>query len=484
MTQEIEIDVYNVNTDIDVYDVNTKIDKVIDMEQLWDAACTDLVLDFTVFSQLLLQIGVKFVWNQSKQVCAWTDGSAIYINEAFIQYYAAHPQQIAQDGSKHNFNITKKELEFILCHELMHLLGLTYDRGKNMGLVQRGAVSDKDIVLHQLWNKATDYEINALLANNENVDMNNNTSRKPVGIMPDWCLYEEKYIDKSAEEIFKELLQDYEKNPQQYTFDKNKDGTNGKGQSRNGQGNNIAGLPGLDEHLPMLDDTTRNEIIQKIANVTSHSGQGVGSTAVSRLLEMTFKPIPFDWKKALTRYIRGWIKDNYTWTKPSRAGIAAGLILPSSSKTPCMHIGVAIDTSGSVGDDELQTMMNHLFSILGQFKQFTVDVWCNSTQVHENTWKRFTTANKSEIKDYKFESDGGTDLIQSFHFIDKKYKGDKLDLLLYMTDGEDYNIDGNDEITTNFPVIWLILDNNDFKKPSHIKGAVYPFIVNRDKNGW
>ena len=456
------------------YNMDTKITKVIDIQQLWDSACTELALEFPIFGQLILQIGVRFVWDQSNKHMAWTDGSKITVNEAFIQYFCANPKQVDDTGTVHNMNISKKELEFVLCHELMHLLGLSFDRGTRLGIV-KGTYSKELQAKWKLWNKATDYEINSQLSNNQQQNSDGYYSHKPVGNMPSWVLYSSKYKDMTAEEIYEDLLKDYEKHPENYTFDKD---------DEDDGGNCVGGLPGLDRHMPILDDTTRNELIQKIANVTSSTSQGYGSTAVSRLLDIAFKPIPFNWKKALQRYIRNWIKDNYTWNKPSRAGIAAGLILPSSSTTPCMHIGVAIDTSGSVGDNELQTMMNHLFTILGQFKQFTVDVWCNSTQVHEDTWKRFNASNKREIKEYAFQSDGGTDLKKSFEFIEKKYRNEKLDLLLYMTDGCDYDVNGSDSLTCKCPVIWLIMDNNDFKKPTKIPGAVYPFVVEREKAGY
>ena len=53
-----------------------------------------------------------------------------------------------------------------------------------------------------------------------------------------------------------------------------------------------------------------------------------------------------------------------------------------------------------------------------------------------------------------------------------------------MTDGCDYDVNGSDSLTCKCPVIWLIMDNNDFKKPIKIPGAVYPFVVEREKAGY
>jgi predicted metal-dependent peptidase len=168
------------------------------------------------------------------------------------------------------------------------------------------------------------------------------------------------------------------------------------------------------------------------------------------------------------------MKDNYTWNKPSRAGIANGLILPSTSTTPKLHVAVAVDTSGSIGNPELELLMNHVFTILSQFKHFTVDLWCCSTHVHEDTFTTYTASNKSKLSEFKIQSDGGTDMSKNLEFIDKKYAGNKPDVVMIFTDGFD-SLSGDTETRTSYPIVWLIVDNKAFVKPAHIPGAVYPF---------
>ena len=118
--------------------------------------------------------------------------------------------------------------------------------------------------------------------------------------------------------------------------------------------------------------------------------------------------------------------------------------------------------------------MNHVFTILSQFKQFQVDVWCCSTHVHENTFRTYTAANKSKLKDFKVESDGGTYMKANLDFIKKKYAKKMPDVVMVFTDGFD-DLNGDSETRTSYPILWLIVDNKDFKKPAKIPGAVYPF---------
>ena len=289
--------------------------------------------------------------------------------------------------------------------------------------------------------------------------------------MPDWVLYESKYKDMQAERIYEDLLKEEPEDESsgsnaEFTFD---------------TGDNNGMDWGLDEHLPMLDETTKNEVIQKMAEVFGSTENGTGQSALDRSIDNTYQKQPFNWRRALTKYIRGWMKDNYTWNKPSRAGIANDLILPSSGKTPKMHIAVAVDTSGSIYDTELKVMMDHLFTILSQFKDFTVDVWCCGSRVYDETFRTYTAGNKRELYNFEFMSDGGNDMRENFKFMKEHYKGDKPDVFLLMSDFFD-PLDGDTETTSICPVIFMCLDHESFVPPSKIQGVVYPFEVESAKN--
>lgn len=481
-----------------------------DVQEILDDALIELSLDFPIYAQAIFRIGVSLVNEPHKFAVAWTDGKGIYVNAPMVERFNEKGEMHSIDihGKKKTVNCTidKYQIMFILAHELMHLIGLSWERGENVG-VPRDGYTKRAEALNDLWNVATDYEINSILYNNKMTDaISNQKVEKTIGTKPDWVLYSEEYVGLTAEEIYAKLL----KNIPPFAIcalsggSKPKNGDDGDDQDKgNGGGNNNGDgddqdnskgpKPGqlvddegntydLDEHLQNLDDVTKNEVINKMSEIFGSTSNGTGSSAIDRMLQNTFKPQPFNWRKALTKYIRGWIKDNYTWNKPSRAGIANGLILPSSGRMPKMHIGVAIDTSGSISNEELNAMMDHLFTILQQFKQFQIDVWCCGSQVYEETFKTFTAMNKKEIYDYTFKSDGGNDMRENFKFIKDKYKGDKLDAFICMSDFYD-PLDGDTTTTSPCPVIYMCIDHPNFVPPSLIKGQVYPFVIDKRKNG-
>lgn len=450
------------------------------VEDICEKAIIELVLDFPIYAQLITRIGWVIVDEPNKDVMGWTNGKAIYINAAAVEKFNADPIQHTEEGEEIDCHVGKYEMMFILCHELMHLLGLTFDRGTQQG-IYKDMMNEEGRLRWQLWNMATDYEINSLLHNNESTNSRGDCVHQSVGNMPDFVLYESKYKDWDAETIYEDLKKDAEReHPQNPNVAHAKE--NAKNPEFTFDGNNKSGCPQIDEHLPMVDDTTRNEVISKMAEVFGSKTNGTGSSAIDRMIEKAYKPQPFNWRRALTKYIRGWMKDNYTWNKPSRSGIANGLILPSAGRTPKMHIGVAVDTSGSIYDTELHAMMDHLFTILTQFKDFQIDVWCCGSEVYPETLRTYTAGNKSTLHEFEFKSDGGNDMRKNFEYIKEHYKGDHLDTLIIMSDFYD-PLDGDEETTSNCPVIYMCLDHPDFTPPALIKGEVYPFVIEKGKNG-
>jgi len=443
------------------------------VEELVENAMVELVLDFPIFAQLLARIGVKCVDNKGVPAMAYTDGTGVYINAPFVDYCNRNPNVTADDGRQIDQRVNKKRMMFVLCHELMHLLNLTYDRGEALGLEFKGISGDKEMKNKaEYWNRATDYEINSLLANNEKAD----GTRNPVGELPENCLYESEYRDLTAEQIYEKIYKPLEDNQGQGSGNDGSDQSNGNSDPLSGEGN----LIDIDVHMPILDDATRSEVINKIGELLGNRMNGTGSSAIDRALQIAYKPLPFNWRKALTKYIRGWMKDNYTWNKPSRTGIANNIILPSAGQTPKLHLAVAVDTSGSISNIELETMMQHLYTILQQFKDFKIDVWCCGSTVYEGTFRTFTATNKKEIVNYQFESDGGNDMRENFKFLKEHYKVDKPDVFLILSDFYD-PLDGDTETTSVCPVVGLVIDHPGFVPPSKMKFTAIPFEVQHGK---
>ena len=465
------------------------------VRELVDNSIIDMMFNCPVYAHLVARIGYKVVNDTSLPYCAWTDGKCIFINEFGVEeqnkQYAKTP-------------IDKKQMTFIIAHELSHILGLTWDRGKALGIDFKDT-SVKGQCLNELWNVATDYEINSLLYNNRN-----NGTSSPIGRKPEWVLYDDKYINKTAEEIYKELLQqsknDIDKMQQlveslkdmlskgnsgansktdSNSNEKSKGGdskgkANGKGKPEDGDGDGKGkGQIELDKHMPIeLNEMEMSDLKAQIETALSESGYSSDSSALERLKNFILKPVRFNWRQALRKYIKSFAKADFTWKKPARSGVYRGLILPSPDKRKMLKVAVAIDTSGSISDKQLNCFMNHLLSIASQFKQFKIDAWCFSTQVHEDTLVTYTERSRNIVGDFKLNSYGGTDISSNFEWVKKHYGSERPDTLIVFSDFEDRL---HNDTTTRFDYckcVWLVLNNKNFIPPKLIKADRFDYEDN------
>lgn len=426
------------------------------VHEIVENAMLNLVLHFATYARFIVRIG--YTYKDFGDAMACTDGKTIYINDRLIAEMNSNPIiKNAKTNEEVNCTIGKEEMIFILCHEAMHLLTATMDRAENLGISKTLDVYDSEAQRKvMLWNMATDYAINSLLINNEE-----DWQSKPIGKMPEGCLYNRHYKNMTAEEIYKKLLNKSDDIINEMMFN---------------------GLPfKLDKHIPITDEMTKSGLANKINEVFGSKQNGLSNSSIDRFVKNATKPVPFNWRTALNRYIRGYVKENYTWNKSSRAGIANGLILPSSGTSPYMHLAIAVDTSGSISDNELQSMFNHIVTILAVFKNFTVDLWCCGSKVYEESFMTFDKQHNNSIKNFKVMSDGGNDMRENFKFIKTHYRNNTPDVFVCLTDGYD-PIDGDNQTTCPCPVVWLIIDHPQFTPPSKMKCVVYPYIVDEKKN--
>ena len=425
---------------------------MIDFEKIEKTIKTNLWINYTTLGAMIHNIGLTFVNKEEIDACAYTNGKGIFINKAIC-------------ATKEFKDLSKNNYLFIVAHELMHILTLTFERKQ-----------DRD---HQLWNLATDYAINDMLLNNTTTKDKTEQSN-PIGAMyynkdlatkenpkgQVW-LYDDKYTGKSAEEIYDDLLEEFKKQhngktPQEFDAeidDAIRDFIDkaSKGQKQIGDHKQMDGIDSKDIRR------IKTRIQQALEN--SDKDFTKNSSAFQRAFDYLLKEPKFDWKGFLTNYLKNFIRDDFTWKKPNRRSSALGFILPGINIKASIKLGIAIDTSGSINNEEIEEFLSHISKIMKSFKEYNIDVWCFSTEVHENTLQHYTKHNNN-IKTFQLDSFGGTDIACNFKWV-KENKKD-YDAFICLTDGYD-NID--DLQFNSCPVIWGIISNNEFISPNGVKRA-------------
>jgi predicted metal-dependent peptidase len=296
-------------------------------------------------------------------VTAYTDGWNVTYGRAFM------------DG------LGEKEFAAIVLHENFHKMLKQLTVWKKLNEIDARRA-----------NRAADYVINLMI---DDLDPSHNVASLPVG-----ALIDDKYRGMDTKQVF-DLL-------------KGEDEGEGEGEGK-GEGED-AGT--LDEHKwgeagerteqeqKAIDDAI-DQAIRQGAILAKKAGVGKGG---SRLLEGLTAPT-VDWRAQLAEFVRSVTtgKDESTWRKPNRRWLAQGLYMPSTYSEAVGEIVVAIDTSGSIGDDELKAMVSELVGICEQTQPSKVTLlWWGSRVVGVQEFKPGEYSDMATA--LKPAGGGGTDL--------------------------------------------------------------------------
>ena len=183
---------------------------------------------------------------------------------------------------------------------------------------------------------------------------------------------------------------DNKKEQENKDSEKSEDSKDGKGKGDK-KGNN-----GKEENKPVageVRDATKDngeklsdaEIKQKegewkiAVKQAAQQAKAIGD-APANLLEVIDEVLEpkIDWREALNIFVDQTAKSDYTWTKPNRRFIASGMYLPSLASEELKPIVIAIDTSLSIGREELAQFGAEINSILSAFRTTVHVIYCDT----------------------------------------------------------------------------------------------------------
>ena len=330
-------------------------------------------------------------------------------------------QTAATDGRNFFYNtkfvekLSTKKLEFLFAHEIGHCV---FDHFGRAGSRNR-----------QLCNISQDYAINQILADEKIGEV---IDEVPI------CL-DSQYRGLAWEEIYDKL---YEKaDIQEISLDElmeqlgetldehiNGDGAQSKDGKDKEQDKDTRGK------APVLTKEEKQKIKDEIkeAMIQSAAAAGAGKTpaAIQRLIK-DLTEAKMNWREILRMNIQSIIKNDYSFTTPSRKGWHTGAILPGVKNDETIDIAVAVDMSGSIGMDDAKVFFSEIKGIMDQYEDFNIKVWCFDTKVYN--YAEFSQDNVEELLDYEPQGGGGTDFVVNWDFM--KEEGIEPKKFVMFTDG-------------------------------------------------
>jgi len=253
------------------------------------------------------------------------------------------------------------------------------------------------------------------------------------------CL-DEKYRGMNTEEVFKLLYDD----------------------TSSGNGNNdTAGTTGkpLDDHdfegAKEMTDGEKQELDQEIDEAIrqGHMVAGKLGNKGARDLGELLEP-QVNWREVLREFISSTCagSDYSTWNRPNRRYIGMDIYMPSGISEQVEELVLAIDTSGSIGKNELSVFLSEIKSICDTVKPSCVRVIYWDTEVCRDE-KYETHELDTLVKSTKPRGGGGTNVECVPEYMAEH--GIKPQAVIVLTDG--YLYGGWGQWTC--PVLWTVLDN-------------------------
>jgi len=374
------------------------IDKII-------VARVGLLLRHPFFGNLATRLQIK----EAEEWCgtAATDGRAIYFNRKFFE-----PLSI-------------KQIEFVIAHEILHNV---FDH-----------MSRREGRDPQIFNIAADYCVNGQLV------------RDHIGehvIEGIKIFHDAKYYGMGAEEIYDKIFDEMDEKQLQAL-----------GQL-------------LDDHIDWGDqdpDSNRpsysKDELKKIrdemreATIQAAQAAGAGNTpaSVQRMIKELTEP-KMNWREIIRQQIQSIVRNDFSFARPSRKGQMSGAILPGMIPDTTIDVAIAVDMSGSIGEEDASAFLSEIKGIMDQYEDFKINLWCFDTSIYNH--KEISQDNAHDLIEYEPQGGGGTDFDVNYEFM--KEQGIQPKKFIMFTDGYPYGSWGDEEYCDT---LFIVKGNTSAESP-------------------
>ena len=354
----------------------------------------------------VLMMGMKTVVKPDLPAAMGTDGKHIYVNPLWMEL-----DQWTQD-----------HMIFAFMHECVHVMTGDMWWASEYGLDQK------------LANMAADYWINQTLV----------TEGK---VAPKHCLLDAKYKGWTKMQIYKDL----QKNQPPQGGSSKQPGEGGKG-----------GDPFDGDVIPVPPDPNLKAEIGMRVKAACQAAKSCGGHVpqwAEDMVEEMAKP-KVNWKRKLFHLASQivWARNDYSYRRHNRRYIPHNIIAPTlyNPDATIGQIVCAIDTSGSVSQDELEQFWGEIVEILKSLQPAKLWVLDVDTVIRKE--RCYTPEDDVPTKVEVFGR-GGTDFCHPFNWVEEKFKGIdhaagedfRPQMLIYLTDMEGV-FPAN---PPSYPVIWV-----------------------------
>ncbi len=333
-----------------------------------------------------------------------------------------------------------------MCKEDAEVNGLILH--ENLHIVLRHTLYGRDMFMENKdrANRAADYVVNGIIMAIKD---------KKLVKLPEGGCYDPRFDNMNMRQVYNIL--------------KDEEGGGGGGKGRpdpNGDPSNGSGGGEyqFDEHdfnADMTDEELK-EMDGKIDRAIREGAILAGRLGVDlpRAITEMLEP-QVDWRREFADFVSSTCKgkDEYTWRRFNRRMLPNDMYLPTVENETIGEIIVGIDTSGSIGQEQLNEFASELVSIAEAVQPESIRILWWDTKVHG---EQLFTENYEQIGSLlKPLGGGGTRVSSVSEYINKKKI--KAECVVVFTDGY---LENDVVWNINSPTLWLVTENKGWIPPA------------------
>ena len=283
--------------------------------------------------------------------------------------------------------LSNKEIEFVIAHEILHCV---FDH-----IIRR---EDRDPMI---YNIACDYIVNNTLVRDKIGE-----PVKMIQIFQDW-----KYDGWQSEAVYDDIYKKAEENGKKFLeqmgelLDEHIDWETKPSKPKAGKG----GGKESDQRPSYTKEEMkkiRDQIKENMISSAQSAGAGNIPAEVERMIKELTEP-KMNWREILRQQIQATIRNDYTFSRPSRKGWHTGAVLPGMNFMDTIDVAIGLDMSGSIGDHQAKDFLGEIKGIMEEYKDYNIKLWTFDTAVYNEA--DFSADGGEDLLDYDIQGGGGTD---------------------------------------------------------------------------
>jgi predicted metal-dependent peptidase len=377
---------------------------------------TDPIIDKIIVARVGLLLRHPFFGNMATRLkieeatdwcmTAATDGRTIFFSRPFFE------------------PLTVKQIEFVIAHEILHNV---FDH------LARTEGRDR-----RIFNAAADYCVNGQLVRDR-------IGEPPPDIK---IFHDPKYYNWSSEQVYDDIFEKHDEESLAALGQLLDDHVDWGDKDANGNKPSYS-----KEELKQIRDEIREATMQ----AAQAAGAGNTPANIQRMIKELTEP-KMNWREIIRQQIQSTIKNDFSFMRPNRKGWHMGAILPGTNFKETIDICVAIDMSGSIGDEQAKDFLTEIKGIMQEYQEFKIKVWCFDTRVYNEA--DFDGYSMDDFDDYQPVGGGGTEFDANWEYMKENDIHPKK--FIMFTDGYPWGSWGDEDYCDT---VFIIHGNNKIVPP-------------------